>query len=39
MVLEGLPLFLATAHNGVAALLLVAVVRLNRLLWPPPGTL
>jgi len=38
MVLEGLPLFLATAHNGVAALLLLAVVRLNRLLWTPrPG--
>jgi len=35
MVLEGLPLFLATAHNGVAALLLLAVVRLNRLLWTP----
>ena len=34
MVLDGLPLFLATAHNGVAALLLVAVVRLNRMLWP-----
>ena len=39
MVLEGLPLVLATAHNGVAAVLLVAVVRLNRLLWPPAGTL
>jgi cytochrome c oxidase assembly protein subunit 15 len=39
MVLEGLPLVLATAHNGVAALLLVSVVRLNRLLWPPPGSL
>jgi cytochrome c oxidase assembly protein subunit 15 len=39
MVLEGLPLALATAHNGVAALLLVSVVRLNRLLWPPPGAL
>lgn len=39
MVLEGLPLWLATAHNGVAALLLVAMVRLNRLLWPPHGAL
>jgi len=39
MVLEGLPLWLATAHNGVAALLLLTVVRLNRLLWPPRGGL
>jgi heme a synthase len=39
MVLDGLPLLLATAHNGVAALLLVSVVRLNRLLWPPRSTL
>jgi hypothetical protein len=38
-VLEGLPLGLATAHNGVAALLLLAVVRVNRLLWPPRGGL
>jgi cytochrome c oxidase assembly protein subunit 15 len=35
MVLEGLPLWLATAHNAVAALLLLSVVRLNRLLWTP----
>lgn len=39
MVLDGLPLWLATAHNGVAALLLISVVRLNRLLWPPRGGL
>lgn len=31
MVIRALPLALATAHNGVAALLLLAVVRLNRL--------
>jgi cytochrome c oxidase assembly protein subunit 15 len=31
MVMQALPLSLATAHNGVAALLLLAVVRLNRL--------
>jgi cytochrome c oxidase assembly protein subunit 15 len=30
MVVKALPLALATAHNGVAALLLLAVVRLNR---------
>lgn len=30
MVIRALPLFLATAHNGVAALLLLSVVRLNR---------
>jgi cytochrome c oxidase assembly protein subunit 15 len=30
MVMHALPLSLATAHNGVAALLLLAVVRLNR---------
>ena len=35
MVLRGLPLPLATAHNAVAALLLLSVIRLNRLLWPP----
>ncbi len=35
MVVEGLPLWLATAHNAVAALLLLSVVRLNRLLWTP----
>ncbi len=34
MVLDGLPLELATAHNAVAALLLLAVLRLNRLLRP-----
>ena len=31
MVVRALPLSLATAHNGVAALLVLAVVRLNRL--------
>jgi cytochrome c oxidase assembly protein subunit 15 len=31
MVVRALPLSLATAHNGVAALLLLAVVRVNRL--------
>ena len=30
MVMRALPLTLATAHNGVAALLLLAVVALNR---------
>jgi heme a synthase len=34
MVMRALPLSLATAHNGVAALLLLAVVRLNRLARP-----
>jgi cytochrome c oxidase assembly protein subunit 15 len=34
MVLRALPLVLATAHNGVAALLLLSVVRINRLLRP-----
>ena len=34
MVLRGLPLALATAHNAVAALLLISVVRLNRLVRP-----
>ncbi|HEY6644417.1 COX15/CtaA family protein [Povalibacter sp.] len=34
MVVRGLPLLLATAHNGVAALLLLSVVRINRLLRP-----
>jgi cytochrome c oxidase assembly protein subunit 15 len=34
MVVRGLPLWLATAHNGVAAALLLSVVRLNRLLRP-----
>jgi cytochrome c oxidase assembly protein subunit 15 len=32
MVMRALPLSLATAHNGVAALLLLATVRMNRLL-------
>jgi heme a synthase len=32
MVMRALPLSLATAHNGVAALLLIATVRLNRVL-------
>jgi cytochrome c oxidase assembly protein subunit 15 len=32
MVMRALPLLLATAHNGVAALLLLATVRMNRLL-------
>lgn len=35
MVLRGLPLPLATAHNAFAALLLLSVIRLNRLLWRP----
>jgi heme a synthase len=35
MVLETFPLPLATAHNAVAALLLLSVVALVRLLWPP----
>ncbi|MBB6093094.1 cytochrome c oxidase assembly protein subunit 15 [Povalibacter uvarum] len=34
MVMRALPLILATAHNGVAALLLLSVVRINRLLRP-----
>ena len=34
MVLEGFPLWLATAHNAGAALLLLAVVALNRSLRP-----
>jgi len=37
MVVRALPLALATAHNGVAALLLLSVVRLNRLLRPLPS--
>ena len=39
MVVRGLPLLLATAHNGVAALLLLSVVRINRLLRPLPSRL
>ena len=35
MVLKALPLGLATAHNGVAALLVLAVVALLRFLWTP----
>ena len=34
MVLGGLPLTLATTHNGVAALLLLAIIGLNRAAWP-----
>ena len=34
-VVLGLPMVVAVAHNGVAALLLLAVVTLNHLLWPP----
>ncbi|MFL6547078.1 MAG: COX15/CtaA family protein [Povalibacter sp.] len=37
MVVRGLPLPLATAHNAVAALLLLSVVRINRLLRPLPS--
>lgn len=39
MVVRALPLLLATAHNGVAALLLLSVVRINRLLRPLPSRL
>jgi cytochrome c oxidase assembly protein subunit 15 len=39
MVVRALPLLLATAHNGVAALLLLSVVRINRLLRPMPSRL
>jgi cytochrome c oxidase assembly protein subunit 15 len=35
MVMKALPLALATAHNGVAALLLLALVALLRCLWTP----
>jgi cytochrome c oxidase assembly protein subunit 15 len=35
MVLKALPLALATAHNGVAALLVLAMVALLRFLWTP----
>jgi heme a synthase len=34
MVLRGFPLWLATAHNAGAALLLLATLGLNRSLWP-----
>lgn len=33
MVIRGFPLTLATAHNAVAALLLISMVRLNHVLW------
>jgi cytochrome c oxidase assembly protein subunit 15 len=36
MVLRGFPLWLATAHNAGAALLLLAALALNRSLWPAP---
>jgi cytochrome c oxidase assembly protein subunit 15 len=39
MVLKTFPLPLATAHNAVAALLLLAMVALIRFLWPPPRSL
>jgi cytochrome c oxidase assembly protein subunit 15 len=39
MVLARLPLELATAHNGVAAVLLLSMVALLRFLWPPPRLL
>jgi len=37
MVIRGLPLSLATAHNAVAALLLLATLRLNKLVRTPGG--
>jgi heme a synthase len=37
MVRRGLPLALATAHNGMAAVLLLCVVRVARLLHPGPA--
>jgi cytochrome c oxidase assembly protein subunit 15 len=36
MVLRGFPLWLATAHNAGAALLLLATLALNRSLRPVP---
>jgi len=39
MVVKALPLWLATAHNGIAALLLLSMVRLNRMLRPLPPRL
>ncbi len=39
MVLETFPLPLATAHNAVAALLLLSTVALLRFLWPPERNL
>ena len=38
MVLQGFPLWLATAHNAGAALLLLATLGLCRSLWPVPAT-
>jgi heme A synthase len=35
MVMKALPLQLATAHNGVAALLVLAMVALLKFLWTP----
>jgi len=35
MVMKALPLQLATAHNGVAALLVLAIVALLKFLWTP----
>jgi cytochrome c oxidase assembly protein subunit 15 len=37
MVIKGFPLWLATLHNALAALLLLSVVRLNRVLWVRRG--
>lgn len=37
MVIKGFPLWLATLHNAAAALLLLTVVRLNRVLWVRRG--
>jgi len=39
MVVKALPLWLATAHNAAAALLLLGMVRLNRMLRPLPPRL
>ena len=39
MVLETLPLALATAHNAVAALLLISVLAVLRYAWSPAGPL
>jgi heme A synthase len=39
MVMKTFPLWLATAHNAVAALLLLSVIALVRFLWPPPQRL
>jgi cytochrome c oxidase assembly protein subunit 15 len=37
MVIKGFPLWLATVHNAMAALLLLSVVHLNRLVWVRRG--